>query len=403
MRRFLLGFGIFAALSGAAAAAEPLAFRGAELRSDGAAERVEIGLSARPPFRLFTLDDPPRIVLDLPETDWSGAAPPSATGLRLVGGLRFGARAGGARVVVDLRRPARILRAHTEPDGAGGRVSLELGPSDAAAFAALAGWPEAARPATAPAPAPAPPPAAEGDGPLLVMIDPGHGGADPGALARGLAEKDLTLDYARALAAELARRPGFRAALTRTGDDYVGLRERVERTRAAGAHALLSLHADALATGEAAGASVFTLSEIASSEEAAALAEGHERGETLAGAAVAAVESDVAKALLDLSRRRTDARSRRMASELVSALEAAAPVLEGRALQSAGFRVLRAPDVPSALVELGFMSSAEDRARLLSEEGRMAAVTALAEGLAAWARTEEGAEFDAWRAAQPPD
>ncbi len=399
MRRFLLGFGVVAALAGAAAAAEPLAFRGAELRPDGAEERVEIALSARPPFRLFTLDDPPRIVLDLPETDWAGAAPPSATGLRLVRGLRFGARAGGARVVVDLARPARILRAYTEPDGAGGRIALALGPTDAASFAALAGWPEAARPA----PIPAPPPVAEGEGPLLVMIDPGHGGADPGALSRGLAEKDLTLDYARALAAELARRPGFRAALTRTGDDYVGLRERVERARAAGAHALVSLHADALAAGEAAGASVFTLSEIASSEEAAALAEGHERGETLAGAEVAAVESDVAKALLDLSRRRTDARSRRMASEIVAALEAAAPVLEGRALQSAGFRVLRAPDVPSALVELGFLSSADDRARLLSEEGRAAAVTALAEGLAAWARVEEGAEFDAWRAAQPPD
>ena len=399
MRRFLQGFGIVAALAGAAVAVEPLAFRGAELRPDGAAERVEIGLSARPPFRLFTLDDPPRIVLDLPETDWSGAAPPSAKDLRLVRGLRFGARAGGARVVVDLLRPARILRAYTEPDGAGGRIALELGPSDAAAFAALAGWPEASRPA----PAPAPPPVAVGEGPLLVMIDPGHGGADPGALSRGLAEKELTLDYARALAAELARRPGFRVALTRTGDDYVGLRERMERARAAGAHALVSLHADALASGEAAGASVFTLSEIASSEEAAALAEGHERGETLAGAAVAAVESDVAKALLDLSRRRTDARSRRMASELVSALEAAAPVLEGRALQSAGFRVLRAPDVPSALVELGFLSSAEDRARLLSEEGRAAAVTALAEGVAAWAQMEEGAEFDAWRAAQPDD
>lgn len=377
-----------AALSGCAAAAEPLTVSGARIGPAPAGspglERVEIDLSARPAFRLFTLADPPRAVADLPPAALPEAPVAADPATRLVAGLRFGARGReGARIVVDLRRPARIARAFTEAAAGGARLVLEFAPERAEAFAALAGWPEAARPPPAP---PSAPDRAEG---LLVMIDPGHGGADPGAVSRGVAEKDLTLDYARALAAEIGARPGLRARLTREGDDYVSLRDRVARARAAGAGAFLSIHADALADGEAAGASVYLLSEEASDAEAAALAENHEAGEALGAEAPEAAESDVARVLVDLARRRTEPRARRLAELLVERIGAVAPLLEGRALQSAGFRVLRAPETPSALIELGFLSSADDRARLLSEAARQDFARAAADAVEAWAR--EGA------------
>ncbi len=379
---------LFAALAlGGAAEAGPLAVTGAKVGPAPADspgdERVEILLTDRPDFRLFTLDGPPRAVADLPEAALPTAPVAADPATRLVAGLRFGARGReGARIVIDLRRPARIARAFTEAAPGGARLVLDFAPEGRAAFAALAGWPEAARP-----PAP-PPPETKAEG-LLVMIDPGHGGADPGAISRGVAEKDVALDYARALAAAIGRKPGLRAALSREGDEYVSLRERVARARAAGAAAFLSIHADSLANGDAEGASIYLLSETASDAEAAELAASHEAGEALGAEAPEAAESDVAKVLVDLALRRAEPRAGRLAALLVERIGEVAPLLPGRALQSAGFRVLRAPEIPSALLELGFLSNAEDRERLLSETARTALAEAVAGAFEIWA--EEGA------------
>lgn len=344
--------------------------------------RIEIGLSARAAFRVFALADPPRLVIDIPGFRWeipSIPSLPSAASVRgdLVRALRPGApRRGDARLVVDLRSPAKAARAFTERTSSGARLVLELERVDEAAFAASAGWPDGARRGREA------PDRATGD--RLIVVDPGHGGVDPGALSGGLREKDLVLDYARALAAALSAEPGLSGRLTRDGDAFLTLRERVAIARRTGAAAFLSIHADALESGDAAGASVYTLSDRASSREAAALARSHNRAEAVAGAPLVGEEDDVARVLIDLARRRTGARSRALAGRVAAALGDVAPVLAGRAHQSAGFRVLTAPDAPSVLIELGFMSSAADRERLTSPEGRDALVAALVRAVVAW-------------------
>lgn len=367
----------------------------ARLATIGDAERLSVELDARAPFRIFTLEARRRIVVDFPSLEWAKGTMDAFTGARLVEGVRFGVRGegGGARLVVDLGAPARVLRAYTEGAADAARLILLLAPTSPAEFAALAGWPVGSLPRVA-----LPRPGGEGEG-VMVMIDPGHGGADPGASSRGVDEKDLVLDYARALAAMIDARPGFHARLTRLDDQFLTLRERVAIANEAGADVFLSLHADALAQGVATGASVYVLSENASGREAASLAAAHNGGEALDGVTLDGQESDVAKVLLDLARRRTDLRSRDLAARIVEGLGGVAPVLEGRALQSAGFRVLRAPGIPSALIELGFMSSAEDRARLMSPNARAAVVAAIADAVAEWAKANAGAGVGAPTAA----
>lgn len=368
----------------------------ARFAEDDGFELVEIGLSRPLAFEIHTRVDPPRVVVDFPALDWRAEAPRAGAGLDLIEGVRFGLIEGGAaRMVVDLRAPARVDRAWTEAaaGAAAARFTLALAPQDAADFSAAARPAATARdPNLPPAPLPRP------DRHVLIAIDPGHGGRDPGAEVDGLAEKDLVLDYAEALAARIDAEPGFRAILTRTDDAFLTLRQRVDIARAAGADAFISLHADALSQGVATGASVFTLSEEASDEEAAELAESINRADIIASAPVEAEETDVTRVLVDLARRDTDALSVELAAALVEALERRAPVLEGRALQSAGFRVLKAPDVPSALIELGFLSSARDRARLASPDGRAAIVAAVSEALFAWARAQTGPRFRPARA-----
>lgn len=369
---------LLVAIAGAAAAGETALF--SRIPGFRGGERLMLSLPAQAAYRVFTLADPPRVVVDFPTLPAWTASERAAGDLHLIGGLRFGTNGAGARLVVDLQRPARVARVHTEPAETGTRFILDLAPTGADKFAALAGWPETVR-----SPVPAPPAGAPEAGARIVVIDAGHGGADPGAISRGVEEKDLVLDYARALAAALDALPGLQAMMTRRGDEYLTLRERVAFAREAGAALFLSLHADALATGEATGASVYVLSGSASGREAAALSAAHDRAESIAGVPLDAKERDVARVLFDLARRRTDRRSRDLARRLVAALRGATPVLEGRALQSAGFRVLKSPDIPSALIELGFMSNVEDRARLLSPASRDAVVAAIAAAVAEWA------------------
>ena len=161
---------------------------------------------------------------------------------------------------------------------------------------------------------------------------------------------------------------------------------------------MISIHADALEVGVASGASVYTLSEEASDEEAAALVSSHNRADAIGAVSLDAEESDVASVLVNLARRTADAASVSLAEALVSRLKARSKVLQGRAMQSAGFRVLKAPDVPSVLVELGFLNSAKDRERITSVEGREALVKALSEGVHNWVLAQTSPRY---RWAQP--
>jgi len=395
MRLLICVFGVFAALWGGVAHGYDAALS-ARLTQDGSENRLELDLTSRVAFRVFTLNGPKRVVVDFPEIDWRLDPPRPGQAMQLIEGVRFGlVRPGASRLVIDLKRGAAVTKAFTtEGDSrAPARFVIELRPETDEAFAAGARSFGAETPrATTPTPQARPKQA------VIVAIDAGHGGRDSGASSGNVIEKDLVLQYAKDLAAAIEKRPGYKAFLVRQGDEFLRLRTRVERARRAGADVMISIHADALASGVASGASVYTLSEEASDAEAAALVESHNRADEIGGVAVSAQETDVTSVLVDLARRSTDAASVGLAEALVTQLKARSKVLRGRALQSAGFRVLKAPDVPSVLVELGFLNSARDRARITSDEGRAALVRALSEGVHNWVLTQTSPRY---RWAQP--
>jgi N-acetylmuramoyl-L-alanine amidase len=198
----------------------------------------------------------------------------------------------------------------------------------------------------------------------LIMLDPGHGGLDPGCIGiTGVYEKDITLPMAMALARDLEAGGRFRVKLTRNDDEFVALPERVERARTAGADLMLSIHADSLPEEHMRGASVFTLSEQASDREAAALAARENKADLIAGVDLSHHAPEVSDILFDLARRDTNNQSIRLARDLVNELGRRVRLLSN-SHRSAGFAVLKAPDIPSALVEIGCLTNRQEEAQL---------------------------------------
>ena len=354
--------------------------------------RVALRLPRATGFEVFALADPPRLVVAFDAPAWEGAPPPPPPG-GLVRAVRAGLAADGrARLVLELARPARLAEAvqFPDPDDATGPtvLRLELAYASPDGFAAVAGWPEGRGPL-----APAPPPA---DPRPLVMIDPGHGGMDPGAIRGEAVEKALVMTFARDLARALLATGRWRVALSREDDRYLGLAERVARAEAAGAAALLSIHANTVARGDAVGASIFTLAAAGSSDaETAALADSENRADVAPGDD-RAVEPDAAlRAVHEIGMRRALVASRLLGADLAAHLGQATPMLRGRAHSQAGFRVLRSSRVPAALVELGFLSNAQDLARMRDPAWRRRAAEALTAGLDAWAGAEAARPFAA--------
>lgn len=226
---------------------------------------------------------------------------------------------------------------------------------------------------------------------VVVAIDPGHGGIDPGASAGGLVEKEVVLDFARMLAQSIEARPGLSAYLVREDDSFLTLRERIRKAREAGANLLISLHADTTEEGIAEGAHVYTLSAEASDEASVALAERENRAEVIGGISLEGESDDLAGLLVDLARRGTSEEDRKLAEAVVEAMRGTVPLLATAPHRSANFRILKAPELPSVLVELGYMSNEADRARLSSPEWRASAVEALVRGIELWvARASPG-------------
>ncbi|WP_040650626.1 N-acetylmuramoyl-L-alanine amidase [Roseovarius sp. 217] len=346
-------------------------------------------LSQGVPYRVYTLSDPARLVLDFKEVDWQGVGAADLIRGERVKGLRLGQiRPGWSRMVADLDAPYPLARAGLDIDNASGAADLRvrLGAADATRFAATAGTPDLPGwampdPQSGLAAAPGRVP---GEGPLMVVLDPGHGGIDPGAQEGELAEKTLMLQFAQELREELLRAGGFDVILTRDSDEFVSLERRVALAHWAGADVFLSLHADALTGAQARGLSVYTLSESASDEASAALAERHNRADMLAGVDLSGKDDIVADVLMDLARIETRPRTEQLASALIESFAAHELPLLSRPLRHAGFSVLKAPDIPSALIELGFLSSPRDLARLRNAEGRARIATALRVALSAW-------------------
>lgn len=354
-----------------------------EIRSDaGGGITLELALSQPVPWRVRLLDQPPRLVLDFREVDWQGIDRVARSG---VTDLRAGSfRPGWSRLVAQLPGPFVVQRAGMDTSDGAARLSLALIPASAETFAERAAAPEPPGWAL-PKPADLPRPVARGAGPLVVVLDPGHGGIDPGAERDSVTEADLMLTFAREFKEVLVRDGGFLVVMTREEDVFVPLETRISIARAAGAHVFLSLHADALAEGEAVGATLYTLSDEASDQAAKTLAERHDRADLLAGVDLTDQDDLVAQVLMDMARTETAPRIDRLAGALEGAIKGADLKMHRRPRQTAGFSVLKSPDIPSLLIELGFLSSDRDLARLQDPDWRARMAAALRDGLKDWA------------------
>ena len=341
----------------------------ARLGGDDSQTRFVLELSRKTELRAFTLADPYRVVIDLPQVTFRLPPKMGDVGRGLVKAFRFGlVMAGGSRIVFDLTKPARIDVASVTEAAPGGpaRLSLELISTDRESFLRRAELDTLPARADAVPPVPA---AAAGDARSLVVLDPGHGGIDTGTKGpNGETEKDIVLKVAERLRQRIEKAGKYRVLMTRTDDTFVPLADRVRFARNASAALFVSIHADALPRreGDAQGASVYTLSDTASDSEAARLAEQENRADIIAGVNLKTEPEDVAGILLDLAERETKGFSLQFAHKLLADLKTVTR-LHKEPLKSAGFRVLRAPDIPSVLIELGYVSNHADLQSLLSD------------------------------------
>ena len=353
---------------------------------------VELALSQGVPYRLFTLDNPPRLVADFQEVDWQGLDPEGFRQSARVREVQFGTYVPGwSRLVLELARPLAIERAAMQLHEATGaaRLTLRLKPVSAEAFAAQAGAPHDPR-WDLPEPAEIPRIPARGpEAPMIVVLDPGHGGIDPGAEVGDVVEKDLILTFARELREILLRAGGFDVVLTREDDRFVSLERRVQIAHRAGADVFLSLHADSLSEGLAHGATVHLLSPDASDVASAKLAERHDRADLLAGVDLSDADDEVTDILLDLARQETRPRTEALARALVSGIQNAGVPMNRRPLRRAAYSVLKAADIPSVLIEIGFLSSPRDLKNLQDPEWRAEMARGIRNGLRNWREADQ--------------
>ena len=345
----------------------------ARLGGDETQTRFVMDLSRKIDLHAFTLADPYRVILDIPQVVFRLPPKSGEGGRGIVTAYRFGlVMQGGSRMVFDLAKPVRIEKAFVvdATDGAPARLVLDLAATDRENFLRRIALDN--RVARSEPPATNVPEPAGGDPRPLVVLDPGHGGIDTGTrAASGELEKDIVLDFTQRLREHIEKLGKYRVLMTRTDDTFVPLGERVRIARNAGAALFVSIHADALPHGEgdAQGASVYTVSDTASDSEAARLAEKENRADVIAGVDLKAEPDDVADILIDLAQRETRSYSVQFAHRLVAEMKTATR-LHKKPLKSAGLRVLRAPDVPSVLVELGYVSNRGDLHSLLSANWR---------------------------------
>jgi N-acetylmuramoyl-L-alanine amidase len=356
----------------------------ARLGGDESQTRFVMDFSRKIDLRAFTLADPYRVVMDIPQVVFR--LPPKAgeSGQGLIKAYRFGlVMQGGSRLVFDLAKPARIEKVFVvdATDGAPARLVLDLRPIDREAFLRQMAVDNRSNHASLPR---ADGPGAKSSDPRpLVVLDPGHGGIDTGTKGPGgEEEKNTVLNFAQRLRDRVEKTGKYRVLMTRTDDTFVPLADRVRIARDAGAALFVSIHADSLPHGEgdAQGASVYTLSATATDSEAAKLAEKENRADVIAGVDLKSEPDDVAGILIDLAERETKSLSVQFAHRLVGEMRGVTR-LHKTPLKSAGFRVLRAPDVPSVLVELGYVSNRQDLQLLLSDSWRNRTADSIAQAI----------------------
>ncbi len=343
------------------------------LGGDDKQTRFVVDLSQKVDVAAFTLADPYRVVIDLPQVTFKLPAQAGEHGRGLVKAFRYGLiMQGGSRIVLDTKGPVRVDKAFAlaAVEGQPARLVLDLAATDRASFLRNITMQE--RGTRAGSHAISPPPEAAGDSRPLIVVDPGHGGIDSGTKSgAGQDEKDVVLGFGLMLRDKLIKTGKYRVAMTRSDDTFIPLDERVRFARAHKASLFISIHADSIprSEGQAEGASIYTLSAHASDAEAARLAEVENKSDVIAGVDLSSEPNDVANILIDLAQRETKAFSLQFARDLVTELKPTTR-LHQRPLKSAGFIVLKAPDVPSVLVELGYMSTKDDLVNLMSAEWR---------------------------------
>ena len=344
--------------------------------------RLVLDLNAAVPFETFTLANPYRIVVDLGEVSW-----PKMTKKTLsvdgINGFRFGLfKAGTSRLVVDLKNPMSVAQTLMLAPSASTplhRLVIDLKPVSRSAYMVqtnasqqrrLAKMANSERTALVPRPRVSPPSTVPADRVKTIILDPGHGGVDPGAIGvSGVHEKTIVLSMAHELKSVLERSGRYRVRLTRHRDVSLRLRQRIALARAAGGDLFISIHADSLADPQHRGASVYTLSERASDKEAAQLAAQENKSDIIAGMDFTEETAEVANILIDLAQRETMNHSARFAGTLVQELRRDIKT-QRRSHRFAGFAVLKAPDIPSVLVELGYLSNRTDEKLLQNRAHR---------------------------------
>jgi N-acetylmuramoyl-L-alanine amidase len=362
----------------------------ARVAGDRERTRFIADLSRKVEVHVFALGSPYRVIVDAPDVNFQMPDGIGKEKRGLVTAYRYGLFAPGkARIVIDVSGPFLIDKAFVlEPrDDQPARLVIDLVPTDEKTFL---GKLKETKPPEAPTGASMTLPRAvtrPPDAKPIVVLDPGHGGVDPGtSSATGITEKEVVLTFARTLKAKLDANGRYEVHLTRNDDTFLPLRERVEIAQKKGANLFLSIHADYFPNkvDKATGATVYTLSEEASDEEARALAAKENFSDALAGIELPSDSDEVlANILIDLAQRETQNRSVVFARSIVGEL-AGKNALHTKKLRSAGFRVLKAPDVPSVLLELGFLSNPDDEKRLTSEAWRNRTADAVADSIDAY-------------------
>lgn len=377
---------------------------GLRVGTHGEKTRLVMDMDGPAAFKTFVLADPYRIVIDLSEVKFRIPAGKKSNLVGGVAGYRFGLfEPGTSRVVFDLAEPRVISAAFELPprEGRGHRLVMDLRKVTRASFmnaskASIAKRMAARRQSPSG-------PAASGnsarrdgaDRPRnskkVIVIDPGHGGVDPGAIgASGSYEKTITLAASKTLKRVLEKTGRYEVVLTRARDRFLRLRERVAVSRASDADLFISVHADSIADKRLRGASIYTLSEQSSDKEAARLAEQENKSDIIAGMDFSEETPEVTNILIDLAQRETMNQSARFAGYLAKELRGAVRT-HRRAHRFAGFAVLKAPDVPSVLLELGYLSNPREEHMLRSPEFQNKVAVALRQGIDRYFETVQAA------------
>ena len=330
---------------------------------------MTLALTDGPAAKVFTLEGPGRAVIDLPRTHARhGMVVPAPAGI--VSAVRLGKQPGDTlRIVLELKSSVAVHSSQAAGASGGRQLTVALGEPAAAAVDA------------GPKVVPAPHAPGDGDRDIIIAVDAGHGGVDPGAIGHGgTREKDVTLAIARDLAARIDTEPGMRAVLTRDRDDFLELRERIQRARAARADMFVSIHADSIADRSVSGASVYILSvHGASSEAAKELAEGQNAADLMGGVHLDEVGA-AAPVVLDLVQQEAIGLSATAAERVVSALERVGEVRRAQ-VQRAGFVVLKSPYIPSMLIETAYISNPAEERRLRNPDQQVRLADAICGGV----------------------